>query len=61
MSKAKSNIRLALKMIEMSSSMTQETKEEAHVLIAEVEQKLEEGNGTRALSLSEKLSKLVEG
>ncbi|MCS5536866.1 MAG: DUF5611 family protein [Candidatus Poseidoniaceae archaeon] len=60
-SKAKSNIRLALKMIEMSSSMTQETKEEAQALIIEVEQKLEEGNGTRALSLSVKLSKLVEG
>ncbi len=60
-SKSKSNIRLAKKLMEMSTSMTQETKDAANALIIEVEQKLEEGNGTRALSLSEKLSKLVEG
>ena len=60
-SKSKSNIRLAKKLMEMSTSMTQETKDAANALIVEVEQKLEEGNGTRALSLSEKLSKLVEG
>ncbi len=60
-SKSKSNIKLALKLMEMSTSMDDATKEQANVLIAEIEQKLEEGNGTRALSLSEKLSKLVEG
>jgi len=60
-SKSKSNIKLALKFMEMSTSMDDATKEQAHALIAEIEEKLEEGNGTRALSLSEKLSKLVEG
>jgi len=60
-SKSKSNIKLALKFMEMSTSMEDATKEQAHALIAEIEEKLEEGNGTRALSLSEKLSKLVEG
>ena len=60
-SKSKSNIKLALKVMEMSTSMDDATKEQAHALIAEIEEKLEEGNGTRALSLSEKLSKLVEG
>ncbi len=60
-SKSKSNIKLALKLMEMSTSMDDATKEQAHALIAEIEEKLEEGNGTRALSLSEKLSKLVEG
>ena len=60
-SKSKSNIKLALKLMEMSTTIDDATKEQAHLLIAEIEEKLEEGNGTRALSLSEKLSKLVEG
>ena len=60
-SKANSNIRLAKKLMEMSKTMTDDVKAQALVLISEIEQKLEEGNGTRAMSLSEKLSKLVEG
>jgi hypothetical protein len=60
-SKANSNIRLAKKLMEMSKTMTDDVKAQALTLISEIEQKLEEGNGTRAMSLSEKLSKLVEG
>jgi hypothetical protein len=60
-SKANSNIRLAKKMMEMSKTMTDDVKAQALVFISEIEQKLEEGNGTRAMSLSEKLSKLIEG
>ena len=34
---------------------------QAEEMIEEVEQKLEEGNATRALSLSEKINKMLEG
>lgn len=58
-SKAKSSISMARKLMSISEKMTDETKDQAEVLIAEIETKLEEGDGTRAASLSEKLNKLL--
>jgi len=60
-SKAKGNIRQAQKFMSMSSSLDEQTLEQAADLIMQVEKKLEEGNGTRALSLSKQLNKLIEG
>jgi hypothetical protein len=60
LSKAKSSIRMALKMIDMSKSISDETIVLVHELIAEIEDKIEQKNATRAQSLSEKLGKLVE-
>ena len=60
LSKAKSSIRMALKFIEMSKSISDETIAQAHEMIAEIEEKIEQGNATRAQSLGEKLGKLVE-
>jgi hypothetical protein len=44
---------------EAGKKMGDDTKAEAEVLIAEIESKLAEGDGTRAASLSEKLNKLL--
>ena len=49
---------MARKFMELSDNVSAEQKEQAEDLISQIEQKLEEGNGTRALSLSEKLNKL---
>ncbi len=57
-SKSKSAINMARKFMEISDNVTDEQKQQAEDLIAEIQQKLDEGNGTRALSLSEKLNKL---
>lgn len=57
-SKSKSAINMARKFMEISNNVTDEQKEQAEDLISQIEQKLDEGNGTRALSLSEKLNKL---
>lgn len=57
-SKSKSAINMARKFMELSDNVSAEQKEQAEDLISQIEQKLEEGNGTRALSLSEKLNKL---
>ena len=57
-SKSKSAINMALKFMEISNNVTDEQKEQAEDLISQIQQKLDEGNGTRALSLSEKLNKL---
>ena len=47
-------------MIDMSKSISDETIVLVHELIAEIEEKIEQKNATRAQSLSEKLGKLVE-
>jgi len=60
LSKAKSSIRMALKFIDMSKSISEETIAQAHQLIAEIEEKIAQGDATRAQSLGAKLSKLVE-
>ena len=60
LSKAKSSIRTALKFIEMSKSISDETIAQAHELIAEIEEKIAQGDATRAQSLGAKLGKLVE-
>tara|TARA_B100000768_G_C11087217_1_gene293393 strand:- start:74 stop:604 length:531 start_codon:yes stop_codon:yes gene_type:complete len=57
-SKSKSAISMAKKFMNISTSVTPEKKAQAEELMAEIQQKLDEGNGTRALSLSEKLNKL---
>ena len=57
-SKSKSAINMARKFMDISENVTPEQKQQAEDLIAEIQQKLDEGNGTRALSLSEKLNKL---
>lgn len=57
-SKSKSAINMARKFMDISENVTAEQKKQAEDLIAEIQQKLDEGNGTRALSLSEKLNKL---
>jgi hypothetical protein len=44
--------------MEVSTNVSAEKKQEAEDLIRQIEEKLSEGNGTRALSLSEKLNKL---
>jgi len=59
LSKAKSAIAMARKLMSISEKMGDNTKAEAGVLIAEIETKLAEGDGTRAASLSEKLNKLL--
>ena len=57
-SKSKSAISMARKFMDISDSVTAEKKSQAEELMTEIQQKLDEGNGTRALSLSEKLNKL---
>ena len=57
-SKSKSAISMAKKFMNISTSVTPEQKAQAEELMTEIQQKLDEGNGTRALSLSEKLNKL---
>jgi len=57
-SKSKSAISMARKFMEVSTNVSDEKKAQAEDLISQIEEKLEEGNGTRALSLSEKLNKL---
>ena len=57
-SKSKSAISMARKFMEVSTNVSDEKKEQAEDLISQIQEKLEEGNGTRALSLSEKLNKL---
>jgi hypothetical protein len=59
LSKAKSSVAMARKLMLISEKMSAETKAEAEVFIAEIEAKLEEGDGTRAASLSVKLNKLL--
>ena len=44
--------------MDVSKNVSDEKKAQAEELISEIQQKLDEGNGTRALSLSEKLNKL---
>jgi len=56
--KSKSAISMARKFMQVSTSVTDEKKATAEQLIADIQQKLDEGNGTRAFSLSEKLNKL---
>ena len=51
---------MARKFMEVSTSVTDEKKATAEQLIADIQQKLDEGNGTRAFSLSEKLNKLFK-
>jgi hypothetical protein len=58
--KAKSGINMARKLMALSSKVTDEKRAKAEEMIAEVEQKLEEGNATRALSLSGKINKMLE-
>ena len=58
--KAKSGINMARKLMALSSKVTDEKRAKAEEMIVEVEQKLEEGNATRALSLSEKINKMLE-
>ena len=58
--KAKSGINMARKLMELSSKVNDEKRAKAEEMIAEVEQKLEEGNATRALSLIEKTNKMLE-
>ena len=58
--KSKNAIKMAIKFMEMSEKVTDDTRSQANELIVEIESKLEEGNATRAYSLSEKLTKLVE-
>ncbi|CAI8168365.1 MAG: Uncharacterised protein [Methanobacteriota archaeon] len=57
-SKSKSAISMARKFMDVSKNVSDEKKAQAEELISEIQQKLDEGNGTRALSLSEKLNKL---
>ena len=57
-SKSKSAISMARKFMEISTNVSDEKKAQAEDLISQIQEKLEEGNGTRALSLSEKLNKL---
>ena len=59
--KAKSGINMARKLMELSSKVTDDMRTQAEEMIKEVEQKLEEGNATRALSLSAKINKMLEG
>jgi len=59
--KAQSGINMARKLMALSSKVTDEQRVKAEEMIAEVEQKLEEGNATRALSLSAKINKMLEG
>ncbi len=56
--KSKSAISMARKFMEVSDTVTDENREKAEALIAEIEEKLAEKNSTRAFSLSEKLNKL---
>ncbi|HIF45506.1 MAG TPA: hypothetical protein EYQ73_01750 [Candidatus Poseidoniales archaeon] len=57
-SKSKSAISMAKKFMSISKNVSEEKKATAEDLITQIEQKLEEGNGTRAMSLSEKLNKM---
>ena len=57
-SKSKSAISMARKFMTISTNVSDEKKAQAEDLISQIQEKLEEGNGTRALSLSEKLNKL---
>ena len=57
-SKSKSAISMAKRFMSISKNVSEQKKAEAEDLIAQIEQKLEEGNGTRAMSLSEKLNKM---
>ena len=59
-SKSKSAIKMANKFMEMSSNVSAETRAQAEELMVEIQAKLDEGNATRAMSLSDKLTKLVE-
>ncbi len=59
LSKAKSAIVMARKLMSISEKMSDETKAGAEAIITEIETKLDEGDGTRAASLSEKLNKLL--
>ena len=58
-SKSKSAIKMAHKFMELSTSLTDETKQAAYELIADIESKLEQNNATRAMSLSDKLNKML--
>jgi hypothetical protein len=58
--KANSGINMARKLMALSSKVTDEKRAKAEEMIAEVEQKLKEGNATRALSLSAKINKMLE-
>jgi hypothetical protein len=57
-SKSKSAISMARKFMNISTNVSDEKKVQAEELISQIEEKLGEGNATRALSLSEKLNKL---
>ena len=54
-------ISMARKLMEMSDKYDDEMRANAESQIEEIEKKLAEGNGTRALSLAEKLNKYLEG
>ena len=58
--KARTNVKMARKLMSISTKITDEMKVQANEFIVQIEEKLDEGNFTRAMSLSEKLSKLVE-
>ena len=60
-SKSKSMISMARKLMAMSDKYDDETRANAESQIEEIEKKLAEGNGTRAFSLAEKLNKYLEG
>ena len=59
LSKAKSSISMARKFMSLSENISQSDKDTAEDLIAQIEVKIEEGDGTRAASLGDKLNKLL--
>ena len=60
-SKAKSGINQARKFMEMAKNISDEKIADAEAIILEIEKELEKSNNTRAHSLSNKLTKLLEG
>lgn len=59
LTKSKAAIKMAHKIMSLSSSLSDEKIKSALELIAEIETKLDEGNATRAMSLSDKLNRLL--
>ena len=58
-SKAKSGISQARKFMEMSTTLSDETRADAESMIAEIEAALEAGDNTKAAGRAEKLGKLL--
>ena len=58
-SKAKSGIRQAHKLMEMSTNLSDEVKVQAESMIGEIEAALEAGDNTKAAGRAEKLGKLL--